>query len=127
MDLMEFVARHPPRPPAKPPANEDELRHLGPPDGVRFLRAPPPEADERRVPARKGDPGCHLWVIDGSGMELGDVVAAVEQMGYTVVGSGWDTDVGRPAMVLRRWGGEQVHGEPVERHGGSLLEETMGR
>ncbi|MDI7268801.1 MAG: hypothetical protein QME96_12490 [Myxococcota bacterium] len=68
MDFGEFVTRHLPRLPSKPHANEDELRRLRSEDGVRLLDAPPPEATERHVPAKRGDPGCHLWVIDGSGM-----------------------------------------------------------
>ena len=32
-------------------------------DGVQLLDAPPVEIGERSVPRKKGDPGCHLWVI----------------------------------------------------------------
>ncbi len=68
MTLDEFLARYPPRPPARQPANDDELRKLTSADGIRWLMHPPVEAEEQAVPTRSGDPGCHLWVIDTTGV-----------------------------------------------------------
>jgi|SRR6478752_2733753 len=63
MDLATYVATYPPVPPRRSVSNEDERRHLGEADGVRELAGPPAFASERNVPSRKGDTGCHLWVI----------------------------------------------------------------
>ncbi len=58
--LSDFVARYPPRPPQRPHNNDDELRQLGPGDGVLFLTGTPavgpmgpPDDDQTR----------HLWVF----------------------------------------------------------------
>ncbi len=63
MTCQEFAVRFSPRAPDRAPANQGELRQLGPADGVKYLGPPPPDISERRVPKRSGDPGCHLWVI----------------------------------------------------------------
>jgi len=41
----------------------DELKKLNPSDGVKILCNAPADNDEGYIPAKKGDPGCHLWVI----------------------------------------------------------------
>jgi hypothetical protein len=61
--LAELIEKFPPTAPARRPANKDELRKLGARDGVRVLSRPPTETDLRRVPEKKGDDGCHLWVV----------------------------------------------------------------
>jgi hypothetical protein len=60
MTLEEFVAKYPPNPPRRMHANDDELRQLGPADGVLVLELSPatglqghPDEDETR----------HLWVF----------------------------------------------------------------
>lgn len=68
MTLGEYLKLYPPHPPLRSSMNEDENRKLGPAEGVRFLQPPPPLATERRVPGRSSDPGCHLWVIDQTGI-----------------------------------------------------------
>ncbi|HUT54073.1 MAG TPA: hypothetical protein VM658_11845 [bacterium] len=44
------------------------MRKLTSSDGVKLLTAPPASVSERRIPMKSGDPGCHLWVIDQSGI-----------------------------------------------------------
>jgi len=61
--FAQFAQAYPPRKPDRAPANDDECRLLSSKDGVQLLAAPPMTIDERHVPRRKGDPGCHLWVI----------------------------------------------------------------
>jgi hypothetical protein len=48
--------------------NLDELRQLSSTDGVMQLTSPPLSVSERHIPTKSGDPGCHLWVIDQSGI-----------------------------------------------------------
>ncbi|MDP3939737.1 MAG: hypothetical protein Q8R92_16595 [Deltaproteobacteria bacterium] len=60
MTLQEFTEKHPARPPLRPATNADELRQLGPADGVLLLvgtpaagqTGPPDDAQSR-----------HLWVF----------------------------------------------------------------
>ena len=68
MNLSAFIERHPPHSTRRPPANPDEHRLLGSSDGVRQIRTPPAIAEERHVPSRQGDVGCHLWVINEDGI-----------------------------------------------------------
>lgn len=65
MDHLAYVQKYPPRGPAKPPDNADETRRLTQADGVRFLSVAPAEVSSARclVPQKKGDAGCHLWVV----------------------------------------------------------------
>lgn len=61
MDLAQFAQRWQPKPPQKAPANEDEIRRLGPADGVEYLERPPAIGRVRSTPS---DPsGRHLWVF----------------------------------------------------------------
>lgn len=64
--LPAFMQKYPPAPPRRSPANEDELRLLGPRDGVLDLdRAPaatPVKGRPDEIAAR------HLWVIWGEGL-----------------------------------------------------------
>jgi hypothetical protein len=60
MTLQEFVAKYTPTPPRRPHANNDELRQLGPADGMLLMGASPaaglqghPDQDETR----------QLWVF----------------------------------------------------------------
>lgn len=69
MRLEVFAEKYPLKSPAKPPDNEDELRKLGVPEGVRWLTAAPasnPEGSGR--PESSASPGCHLWVFDSEGI-----------------------------------------------------------
>lgn len=68
LDLSAFLRRYPLQKPRLEPANEDEVRRLNQADGVRHLEKPPAEADHRGVPEKKGDPGCHLWVVSEEGV-----------------------------------------------------------
>ena len=63
MKIEEFASTHPPEPPRRPPTNEDELRKLTEADGVCKLSRSPATNTSGSVPHRKGDDGCHLWVI----------------------------------------------------------------
>lgn len=163
MDHSTFVQKYPPRPPAKPPDNDGEVRLLGPDDGVLQLDRSPSTAtpEVRAVPRKKGDPGCHLWVfgvsdrpyilevakvvpelesgrvkhsnLTGGGRassggelwvdpadssrlyvngcsgrygpttpeQLEDAESVLRDAGFEVTSFGWDTDAGKPAMVLR--------------------------
>jgi len=66
VELDDFRGRYPPQPTRLRPTNEDEIRQLDMRDGVLWLQAPPVETneDDKKVPRKKGDPGCHLWVFD---------------------------------------------------------------
>jgi len=66
VNLDEFSSAYPAHEPLRPHANEDELRLLGPGDGVREMQSPPAEGDQCGVPACKGDDACHLWVFGTS-------------------------------------------------------------
>ena len=68
MNFEEYLAKYPPRAPAKPSSDPDEDRLLGSADGVNRLGPPPPVTTHRARPAKKGDPGCHLWVFDTAGV-----------------------------------------------------------
>src|SRR5512142_1442510 len=69
MTVGQFVAAYPPHPPSKAPAHADELRKLTAADGVSLLPAAPiQQVAVTPKPAKKGDPGCHLWVIDATGV-----------------------------------------------------------
>lgn len=60
MDLVAFVRKYPPQPPRRAPANSDELRLLGPKDGVAGLGRPPASGIAGE-PAN--DDSRHLWVF----------------------------------------------------------------
>lgn len=65
MHILQFEQRYPPRPPARAPSNDAELRRLTATDGVFLVRRPPAEAEVRKSPRRR-DPsveGRHLWVF----------------------------------------------------------------
>lgn len=68
MKREEFIRKYPPHSPRKPHDNEDQLIKMGANEGVKQMSAPPAEASARRVPAKKGDLGCHLWIMDGAGL-----------------------------------------------------------
>jgi hypothetical protein len=68
MLASEFVDRYLPQPPRRAPANADETRPLAPADGLRRLGTAPADNESWYQPASKGDPQCHLWVIDTSGI-----------------------------------------------------------
>jgi hypothetical protein len=68
MKIDEFIRKHPPREPRIRPRHLDEARMLTPEDGVMVLTSAPADAQEKKTPARKGDPGCHLWVIGEQGL-----------------------------------------------------------
>jgi hypothetical protein len=68
MKVDEFTQKHPPHAPRINPRDADETKKLMGSDGVLTLSAPPAQAQEKKVPASKGDPGCHLWIIDESGL-----------------------------------------------------------
>ena len=71
----------------------------------RFWRAPPAEARERHVPRKKGDPGCHLWVIRESGvpfiLERADVVSRLKSgvVKHTNLTGGRDASCGGELWV----------------------------
>lgn len=61
LTLAQFVEKHPPGPPRKPPETEDQLRELNAEDGVVFLNGAP---FPRPLSGTPGYPqGKHLWVI----------------------------------------------------------------
>src|SRR5438876_31502 len=68
MTLEAFLARYPPHAPAFRPRNEDEARQLTDADGVKRLEVRPHAFSSCNVPSKKGDPGCHLWVIHSHGV-----------------------------------------------------------
>lgn len=68
MRLSDFTAKYPPAAPQRAAANPDELRKLGPADGVAMFTQPPAQAAQRVIPKMKGDSGCHLWVIEHGGI-----------------------------------------------------------
>lgn len=68
MTIEEFIKKYPLAESMRPPVNEDELRKLTDVDGVRILGAPPANVDQRMVPFNRGVPGCHLWIINTSGI-----------------------------------------------------------
>ena len=65
MRLDAFAVSYPPKAPAKPPDNDDELRKLGEADGVRLLAEAPAgnAVGSGRPEHSKVSAGCHLWVI----------------------------------------------------------------
>jgi hypothetical protein len=68
MKVDDFIALYRPMPPRRPLANIDEARLLVAADGLERL-GPAPAANKRWYqPNRKGDPECHLWVIDTTGI-----------------------------------------------------------
>ena len=69
MRLADFVAKHPPKEPAKPPDNDDELRKLVESDGVRWITdAPAKNPVGTGRPESSASVGCHLWVFDAGGI-----------------------------------------------------------
>jgi hypothetical protein len=68
MTPTQFVQAYPPQPFRRQPDNLDELRQLTSNDGVRQLDRSPAPNLMGGAPKRSGDEGCHLWVIDPSGV-----------------------------------------------------------
>ena len=70
MNEAQFVAMYPGIPPAKKPENSDELIKISASEGVQLHGARPvtvPDKD-RNIPEKAGEQGCHLWVIDSTGI-----------------------------------------------------------
>ncbi len=82
MTRAEFIQRYPPAGPRREAANPDELKKLDTSDGVQQLCHPPANAQAREVPSKKGDEGCHLWVLDEEGLpyllERAEVAAGLQ-------------------------------------------------
>lgn len=65
MNLEEFCAKYPARPPRREAANPSELRLLTVEEGVRYLVSPPAETTTPASPRLSSDVryGRHLWVF----------------------------------------------------------------
>src|SRR2546422_5723497 len=63
MTLQDFIRKYPPTGPRRPATNADELRQLGPDDGVLLLTGAPAAGPTGQP---DGAQGRHLWVFRNS-------------------------------------------------------------